>query len=261
MEVIFKKGKFFKKLIEFCKDLIPIGNLTFHKNGISLNSLDCNHVALIFFKINIESFTKFNLQTDSITLPISFERLCKVFKTYNDSDTMTIKYKSDGDKLIFIFKNITTKKTATHRIPIINQEQDSYDVPEEKRDDISEITVTPMTISNITKDCAMFGEYIRIKTIKGNEEKGNVNSIKFSVEDIEGDAEFLYEENEEDIQEIEITQEVDCKYTLGYLVRFAKFSTIADSLTITLSNNAPLLYHYILPIGEVKLFLSPKIED
>lgn len=257
MEIIFKKGKLFKKLIEFSKDLIPIGNLTFNKDGISLNSLDSNHVALIFFTINTDAFSKFNIQIDT-TLPISFERLCKVFKTYNDSDTMIIKYKNNGDKLLFIFKNTTTKKTATHRIPILNQEPESYDVPDEKRDDTSQVTVTPMTISNITKDCAMFGEYIRITTIKGNDSE--VNSIKFSVEDIDGDAEFIYQENKEDIKEIEISEEINCQYTLAYLVRFAKFSSIADSLIITLINNSPICYHYILPIGEIKLFLTPKIE-
>ena len=64
MEITFKKGKFFKKLIEFCKDLIPSANLIFDKNGISLNSLDSNHISLIFFQINIESFSKFKLTED-----------------------------------------------------------------------------------------------------------------------------------------------------------------------------------------------------
>lgn len=259
MEITFKKGKFFKKLIEFCKDLTPSATLSFNKQGISLNSLDTNHVALIFFQINIESFTKFKL-TNDISLPISFDRLCKIFKTYNDSDSMTLKYKDDDNKLTFLFKNSTTKKTATHKVPLLNLDYSAIEIPEEKIEGV-EIEISPMTISSIIKDCAMFGDKIKIETITGDEDFEEPNKIKFSVEDLEGDAEYLYEENEEDIQTINITNNVNSVYMTSYLVQFSKFSSIADSLTITLCDDKPLLYYYKTPIGEIKLFLAPIIQD
>lgn len=258
MELVFKKGKFFKKLIEFCKDLIPSGNLLFNKNGISLNSLDSNHVALIFFQINIDAFSKFKINED-ISLSVSFERLCKIFKTYNDDDIMTIKHKQD-DKLTFVFKNTVTKKTATHKVPLLNINDEQLEILEEKTDGV-EITIKPSTIANIIKDCSMFGDSVKIKTIEGDDEFDEPNKIKFFVEDLEGDAEYLYEENEADIQSINIENNVDCKFMMSYLVKFTKFSSIADSLIITLENNKPLLYDYKIPIGNIKLFLSPTIED
>ena len=262
MKLVLKKGKFFKKLIEFCKDLIPSGNLSFNRqDGISLNSLDTNKVALIFFQINKEAFSTFEL-TEDFTLSISFERLCKIFKTYNDSDTMTIKKKKDDNKLTFLFKNSTTKKTATHKVPLLNLSNEQIEIPDEKESDEGTIiNITPMTIANITKDCAMFGDTIKIKTIEGDSDLDDPNQIKFYVEDLEGDAEYLYEENEEDIQTINIIDNVNCTFMMSYLVKFAKFSSIADSLVIKLKNDNPISYHFKIPIGEVKLFLSPKIQD
>ena len=261
MEIIFNKGLHFKKIIECCKDLIPTGNLIFNKEGISLNSIDLNQTALITFKFNKSSFSKFKLpyESESIHIPISFERLHKILQTYNNSDIMIIKKKTNSDKLIFIFNNIESKKKITYNIPILNFEQIELDIPEEKNDDITEINIAPLTISDIIKNSSKFGEYIQIKTIKGIKENSNI--IKFIIKDLEGDVEYIYEENNDDIKKIDISKEINVSYILSYLVKFVKFGSIADSLIITLSKNMPIIFYYIFPQGEIKLFLSPKIEE
>ena len=254
MEICFKKGKYFKKLIEYCNPLIPVGNLKFTENGIYLNTIDTNNVALIMFHIKKEAFTKFKI-TKEIILTISFERLAKIFKTYKDTDIMTLKYKTDSDKLIFTFKNSSTKKTVTQRVPLLNSLDDSeMDVPDINFDSV--VTISPAIISSIIKDCSTFGDKVKIQTISGDEDK-----IKFSVNDLEGDAEFVYEENEDDIQEIDITNEVNVIFNMKYLTKFSNFSIIAKSLKLHLSNNSPLLYEYESMIGDIKLFIAPQIED
>lgn len=257
MEIIFKKGKFFKKLIENCKPLLSTGHLQFTTEGIKLNNLDTNQTAMIIFDIGLDYFTKYKV-SENIILPVSFERLSKVFKTYKDTDEMKIKYKKNSDKLSFIFKNIITKKTATHRIGILNEEMMELEVPEMDTYD-TEILMTPMTIMNITKDCANFGDTLKIQTIDGGIKEGN--KVKFSVEDIEGIAEYEYEENQEDVQEINIEEEVELSFIMSYIVKLSNFSSMAESVKIYISEDTPLLYHYTTPIGEIKLFLSPKIID
>ena len=72
---------------------------------------------------------------------------------------------------------------------------------------------------------------------------------------------FLYEENEEDIQDIEINNEVEARFAKNYLIKFSAFSQIADELYLCLSPDVPLLFQYSTSIGNIKLFVSPKIED
>ena len=81
MEIVFKKGKFFKKLIEFSKDLIDIGCLKFNKNGISLNTIDINKCAIITFQINLDAFSKFKVEQEYV-LPVKFEYLCKISRIF-----------------------------------------------------------------------------------------------------------------------------------------------------------------------------------
>lgn len=255
MEVIFKKGKNFKKLIENCNNLINVGTLKFNKEGIFLNTIDINQTAVIYFHINTDNFTKFNLNKEYI-LSIDFTRLSKViFKTYKDTDEMKIKYKEESDKLKFIFKNTVTKKVATFTLPLLNDEQEEVELPEIDYD--SEVIITPETIYSITKDCAVFGSNLNIKTIKCEE----ANKIVFSITDINGKAEYEYEENEADVQEINIKNEINLTFLMSYISKFANFSTMSNSLKIYLTNNIPLLYYYKTNIAEIKLYLSPNIED
>ena len=186
MEIVFKKGKIFKKLIEFCNPLISVANLKVNNTGIHLNTIDTNNVALILFDINTDSFKSFKIDEEEIIFTIGLERLCKVFKTYKDTDEMKIKYTNNSDRITFTFKNSRTKKTVTQKVPLLNQIDDNeFDIPEIDYD--STIKINPMIISGIVKDCSTFGENIKIETIEG--EDGN--KIKFSVNDMEGDSEFF----------------------------------------------------------------------
>lgn len=255
MEIIFKKGKQFKKLIDNCKNLLSIGNLKFNENGIFLNTIDVNQTAVIYFHIPTDAFSTFNIQEEMI-LSIDFKYLSgSVFKTYKDTDELKIKYKNNSDKVKFIFKNTTTKKTATHTLNLLNNENDEIELPDIECD--TEININPETIDSITKDCAIFGNNLKIKTIESNPN----NKIEFSVEDMGSKAEYQYEENEEDIEEIIINNPVELSFRMEYISKFAKFSGMATSLTIYLTNDQPLLYKYNTRIGEVKLYLSPNISD
>ena len=153
MEIIFKNGKQFKKLIDNCKNLISIGNLRFNQNGILLNTIDTNQSAVIYFHIPIESFSTFNIK-DECLLSINFEYLSKsVFKTYKDTDELKIKYRKNSDKIKFIFKNTTTRKTATHTLNLLENDQDEIELPEIEYD--TEVCITPETIYSITRDCSV----------------------------------------------------------------------------------------------------------
>lgn len=255
MEVIFKKGKIFKKLIENCNNLISIGCLKFNENGIYLNTIDNNQTAVIYFHIPSSNCTTYKID-EEINLTIDFNRLSKiVFKTYKDTDEMKIKYVKSSDKIKFIFKNTTTKKTATHTVPLLNNEMDEIELPDIDYD--SEILIRPMVINTITKDFEKIGTNLRIRTL----EKSPNNEIIFSISDLQGDAEYKYEENDEDIEEINIKKEIDLTFLVSYLSKFASFSSISDELRIYLTNDAPLLYNYKTKMGDIKLYLSPTITE
>ena len=255
MEIILKKGKQFKKLIDNCKNLISIGNLRFNKEGIFLNTMDANQTCVIYFHIPNSEFSTFNIE-EEIVLSIDFKYLSgSVFKTYKDTDELKIKYKNGSDKVKFIFKNNITKKTATHTLNLLNNDQDEIELPEIAFD--TEVKLTPETIYTITKDCSIFGGNLKIKTIKSNPH----NIIEFSVEEMGSKAEYKYEENEEDIDNIIINQSVELTFRMEYISKFANFSSMANSLIIYLTNDQPLLYHYTTKIGEIKLYLSPNIID
>ena len=258
LTIIFKKGKYFKKLIENCNSLVSNGTLNFTEHGINFQSTDANNISVINFNIPLEAFEKYNVPINQ-TLSINFERLVKIFKTYKDTDEMKMTHKNNTDSIIFTFTNNTTKKRVKQTVKLINLEISELEIPEYKED--CELIITPMTIYNIIKDFNNFGDYVKIETIEGDEDLDIPNKIKFKVSDLEGESEFLYEENGEDIKEININNNINLNFNITYLTKFGNFCAMSNSLKIKLTKDYPLEYNYKTPIGTIKLYLSPQIDE
>ena len=253
MEVIFENGKYFKKLMELTEPIVSSAVLYFNEDGISINSLDHCKIALLVFHIDKSHFKKFKLKEKELELGLDLKRLNQYFKTFNDNDEMILKCTSP-DKLTLLFKNDKTKKKVTHRIPTLNLDYEPHDIPDDSEFQTL-LSANPNTLLTIIKNCSMFGGDVKIVTDK------DLDSIEFSVETLEGKSEFSYEQDDNEFKVINIVEDVTASYQLDYLMKFAKFSSISTELDIQLNNNAPIFFKYVTPIGNVLLYLTPKLDD
>ena len=253
MEIIFQDGKYFKKLIELTEPIVSSAVLYFNQDGISINSLDQCQVALLSFHIDKDKCKKYKLKDKELELGLDFKKLNQVFKTYNDNDEMILKCNSP-DKLILYFKNNKTKKKVTHRIPTLNLEYSPHDIPKPDQYHVK-LSVNPSCILTIMKNCSMFGSDVNITV------DSDMDTINFSVESLDGKSEFTYEQDDNEFKVIDIKEDFSANFQLEYLLKFAKFANLSTDLDIILDNNAPIFLKYITPLGDVLLFLTPKIDD
>ena len=253
MEVILENGKCFKKLFELIEPLISSAVLYFNEDGLSINSLDHCQVALLVFHMDKSHFKKYKLKEKELEIGLDFKKLNQFFKTYNDNDEMTLKSTS-SDKLTLIFKNTKSKKKVTHRIPLLNIEYTPHDVPDEN-DYHVKLDVNPNSISTIIKNCSMFGDDVLITA------DNEFDTLDFVVDNLEGKSEFSYEQNDNEFKSVDIKEDFRGLFQLDYLVKFTKFSSLSNELYIQLINNAPIFFKCVTPIGDVLLYVAPKIED
>ncbi|CAE6476179.1 hypothetical protein ACGC1H_003230 [Rhizoctonia solani] len=60
---------------------------------------------------------------------------------------------------------------------------------------------------------------------------------------------------------VELSQSVNLTFSLKYLVNFSKSTTLANTVTLRMSNEVPLLVHYKFDQGYIQYYLAPKIGD
>ncbi|KAJ1303971.1 hypothetical protein OPQ81_008381 [Rhizoctonia solani] len=60
---------------------------------------------------------------------------------------------------------------------------------------------------------------------------------------------------------VELSQSVNLTFSLKYLVNFSKSTTLANTVTLRMSNEVPLLVHYKFDQGHIQYYLAPKIGD
>ncbi|KDN38850.1 hypothetical protein RSAG8_09256, partial [Rhizoctonia solani AG-8 WAC10335] len=60
---------------------------------------------------------------------------------------------------------------------------------------------------------------------------------------------------------VELSQSVNLTFSLKYLVNFSKSTSLANTVTLRMSNEVPLLVHYKFDQGYIQYYLAPKIGD
>jgi len=58
---------------------------------------------------------------------------------------------------------------------------------------------------------------------------------------------------------IDLTEPVNLTFSLKYLVNFCKASSLSQTVTLSLSNEVPLLVEYKMDNGYVRFYLAPKV--
>lgn len=66
-------------------------------------------------------------------------------------------------------------------------------------------------------------------------------------------------EKEELSTKIDLTEPVSLTFSLKYLVNFCKASSLSQTVTLSLSNEVPLLVEYKMSSGYVRFYLAPKV--
>lgn len=87
-------------------------------------------------------------------------------------------------------------------------------------------------------------------SVKGEEISGSTTVKSNSSVDEEGNV------------AISSKEEVSLSFAMKYLTTFAKAYSLSDSVTLSLSSEAPLMVEYTMKeLGHIRYYLAPKIDD
>lgn len=245
-----------KKVVDAIKDLVQDCNFDCSDAGIALQAMDNSHVALVSMLLRTESFEVFRCDRN-IALGINLGSLTKVLRAAASDDKLTIRAEDSPDVMNLIFEAKTTDRISEYDIKLMDIDQEHLGIPE--TDYSATIQMPSAEFQRICRDLGALSESVSIECTK--------EGVKFSAQgDIgSGSVQLRASANLEDPKKginIDLTEPVALTFSLKYLINFCKASGLADTVSLSLSAEVPLLVEYPLSEnGYLRFYLAPKIGD
>jgi len=255
LEARLEQAGVLKKVVDAIKDLVQDCNFDCNDSGIALQAMDNSHVALVSMLLKSEGFSPYRLDRN-VALGVNLTSLTKVLRCAQNEDILTLKAEDTPDNLSLVFENAENDRISEYEIKLMDIDQEHLGIPETEY--AAAISMPSAEFQRICRDLIQLSESVSIEASK--------EGVKFSCSgDIGSGSVTLRQHNNVDKPElstkIELTEPVALTFSLKYLVNFCKASALSSVVTLSLSNEVPLLVEYAMGSGFVRFYLAPKIGE
>eukprot|EP00043_Microstomoeca_roanoka_P003509 m.44190 g.44190 ORF g.44190 m.44190 type:complete len:264 (+) comp12093_c0_seq1:359-1150(+) len=245
-----------KKVLEAVKDLVTDANWDCSPAGISLQAMDSSHVSLVSLLMRSDGFDSYRCDRP-ISLGINIASMTKIMKCANNNDVVTLRAEDDGDTVVFTFESADQEKVSEFEMKLMDIDSEHLGIPDQEH--TATVKMPAGEFHGICRDLSSIGETVQISVTKegvqftasGDTGKGTITLRNNSSVDQEG-------------QQVVITmnEEVSLSFALRYLNFFTKATALADSVTLSMTADIPLVVEYrIEDMGYIRYYLAPKIDD
>ncbi|KAI3382897.1 hypothetical protein SNEBB_003578 [Seison nebaliae] len=246
-----------KKTIDAIKELVKESVWECSCQGLCLQSMDSSHVALVAVLLRGEGFEHFRCDRN-LSLGINIESMSKILRCSTNDDEVTLKAPDDADKLTFLFEQTDHDKSSEFEMKLMELEAYQLTIPEQ--DYACIINMPSGEFSRICRDLAMFGDSIKVVCTKDGvrfSASGDIGNGSIKISESSGTA-----DKPDDAIKIELNSSVSLDFSLKYLSLFSKAQPISSRVSLSISENAPLVVEYeISEMGYIRYYLAPKIDD
>ena len=88
-EAVFEESSTLRKIVDSIKDLVKTVNIDATPKGLSIQSIDSCHIALVFLELKEKAFTRYMCHKP-LTLGINIDNVAKILKISGSDDTLTL---------------------------------------------------------------------------------------------------------------------------------------------------------------------------
>jgi len=174
MQAKLKSGIILKRFINTIKDFITEINFNIDNKGLNIQGIEDTNIALANLNLDYRIFDEFTV-SKNMNFDISLLHFVKVFKSFEEDDTILISTSDKLNTLNFIFQNLEGDTTSSFTIPMINSE---YKMTQQ-RPNLSYNNAIVMASSEMSKICGELKNLAKIIEIDIDVDKEN---IKFNVD-------------------------------------------------------------------------------
>ena len=279
----------FRDVIESIKDLVPSVVLSFAEDGMDMQSMDINKVALIELFVPSSSFVNYQfpdeddfqrasqntdeIDNDRVNVALDLKSLSKILKCVKPDSECECSYDMNADYLNMVFKN--DGEQFAFELKLITLESGMMNIP--VRDNNVTMTLPSDLYQSFTKDIATLAEDVEISVCE-SDENDEVRILKFDFQSDMGNGSWQVKF----IAGIELhsfESSVKQRFSIHYLQNFGKAVQNAGRADVAMKADEPIeivcplpkfaeckvmpeeLAEELYPFGYLKFFLAPKVEE
>jgi len=240
-----------KCIIDAFKDLVPETLMHFSSKGIDIKTMDASHISLCIAHI---SFDKIKCDQDAV-VGISLTLFSKILKA--SVGKLTVRVDNNLDFMYLTFNK--TAAAADEDEEIIDYQVNLMDISSDDLEPIDEtpdylLTLESKNFKGYIDNLKEFGEVLTI-CIENDKIK-----LLVSGSDIKQQV-SLKRKDETGVGTGTGAGEFKTSFTINYISKFTKVSSVSDSVKISVYKNQPLMLEYSNNSDFVKFYMAPKIDD
>jgi proliferating cell nuclear antigen PCNA len=240
MKLKLEDPRVFSNLIGIISELVTEVRLKINKDGMNLVAVDPATVAMVYFHIPAELFSRFDFEKDEV-LGVNLDNLKSILRRCGLGSSLTIE---KDENLLKLGINDKIKRDFT--LALIDVEGEEKEMPEWEFKSV--IKMDSQALVDAIEDCAIVSDACTFlaEPNKFIIESKSLNSAR---------TEFSNEE-------VQIFSDSNtARFSLEYLSKFIKGAKISNKAEVNFSDNHPMRINF--PAGKIMLsfVLAPRVEQ
>ncbi|XP_005092985.1 proliferating cell nuclear antigen [Aplysia californica] len=250
------QGSMLKKIMESIKDLLTEAIFDCSSTGITLQAMDSSHVSLVAMSMKSDGFDTYRCDRN-LSMGIHLPSLSKIMRCAGNDDIITMKAADEADTVSLVFEAPNQEKVSDYEMKLIDLDTEHLGIPETEYSCI--VKLPSAEFQRICRDLSQLGDSVVIACTK--------EGVKFSASGELGTGNIKLSQNastdkEEEAVVVDMNEAVCLTFALRYLNFFTKATPLSPQVTLSMSQDVPLVVEYkIADMGYLRFYLAPKIED
>lgn len=249
-------GSVWKKILESIKDLLNEAIFDCSSTGITVQAMDSSHVSLVSLSMSSEGFDTYRCDRN-LSMGINLPIMSKLVKCSGNDDVITLKAADEADVLSLVFESPNQEKVSDFEMKLVDIDTEHLGIPDTEYCCV--VKMPSGEFQRICRDLSQIGDSVIIACTKegvkftssGENGTGNIKLCQNASSD----------KDEENVT-VDMKEGVCLTFALRYLNYFAKATPISPQVTLSMSQDVPLVVEYkIADMGFMRFYLAPKIED
>jgi len=246
MKLTLAESKLLKEPVNIISELVNEVTFKIDSDKIELIAMDPANVAMVIFRLLSSAFIDYSLEKP-VSISVNLDNLKQVLRRSKPQDIITLELEENKLRI-----ELSGESKRVFHLSLINLEKSQQKIPDLK---------FPVTIETPTH---IFNEAIEDMDIVADSVLLTVEQSKFSIEAAGNLSRAKIDlASGEDIKINSSAQgKIKSKYSVEYLKKMIKGSKLANSATLSFSNDYPLKIQYkILDKMDLEFILAPRVQN
>ena len=227
-------------------DFITEANFQISREGIDLIAMDPANISMVVLKLLPSAFATYEV-TEPQSITVNLDNFKQAIKRSKPGDVLNLSL--DKNKLVIDIKGKSKKKFS---IPLLEREGKDRKVPNLEFNAIVELDASEL--KDIVEDASIVGDALSFEA--------NPDTFAAHAGDQGSKVRIDLERGNQALVNLQVKEPVQAIYSVEYLKKMAKTSSLADTATVQFSKDYPLRLDFkSLNKFQMSFILAPRIEN